>query len=574
MHLQRLVALRAGALAALLCAAIALELLSPQILRGFIDRARAGAGGRVLIGTAALFMLVALGGGGVTVVETYVAERLGWTATNRLRAGLALHLLRLDLSFHHAHTPGELIERLDGDVTALANFFSRFVVYVVGNVVLLAGVVLLPGREDARIGLETAVFAVAILVAMARLYGVARPVWAALDEANARFYGFLGERIGATEDIRSCGATAYTLLRLYEQLRALRPLQIKATFLGQLVWVAALNLSALATAGALALGTLLVDRHAATVGTVYLVFLHTDLLVRPIAQLQAQIQDLQQAGAAVGRIDDLFATRSRLPDPEGPGAPIPPGSLTVALDAVSFRYDADGVGESALCDVTLRLEQGAVLGLLGRTGSGKMTLARLLSRLGDPSAGTVRLGGTDLRAARLAEVRLRVGFVTQEVQLFAASVRDNLTFFDPHIPDTSLLGAIAELGLDEWYQRLPDGLDTLLGPGGMGMSAGEAQLFAFVRVTLRDPGLVILDEASAHLDPATERLVDHAVGRLLRGRTAIIIAHRLTTVERADRVVTLDAGRVVEDGPRAALTRDPASYYSRVLRAGLREVLQ
>jgi len=565
---------RAVALAALLCAAIALELLSPQILRGFIDRAQAGAGARVLIGTAALFMLVALGGGGVTVVETYVAESLGWTATNRLRADLALHLLRLDLSFHHAHTPGELIERLDGDVTALANFFSRFVVYVVGNVVLLAGVVLLLGREDARIGQETAVFAVAILVAMARLYGVARPVWAALDEANARFYGFLGERIGATEDIRSCGATAYTLLRLYEQLRALRPLQIKATFLGQLVWVAALNLSALATAGALALGTLLVDRHAATVGTVYLVFLYTDLLVRPIAQLQAQIQDLQQAGAAVGRIDDLFATRSRLPDPEGPGAPIPPGSLTVALDAVSFRYDADGVGESALCDVTLRLEQGAVLGLLGRTGSGKTTLARLLSRLGDPSAGTVRLGGTDLRAARLAEVRLRVGFVTQDVQLFAASVRDNLTFFDPHVPDTALLGAIAELGLDEWYRRLPDGLDTLLGPGGMGMSAGEAQLLAFVRVTLRDPGLVILDEASAHLDPATERLVDHAVGRLLRGRTAIIIAHRLTTVERADRVVTLDAGRVVEDGPRAALTRDPASYYSRVLRAGLQEVLQ
>ncbi len=529
---------------------------------------------RVLIGTAALFMFVALGGGGVTVVETYVAESLGWTATNRLRTDLALHLLRLDLSFHHAHTPGELIERLDGDVTALANFFSRFVVYVVGNVALLAGVVLLLGREDARIGLETAVFAVAILVAMARLYGVARPVWAALDEANARFYGFLGERIGATEDIRSCGATAYTLLRLYEQLRALRPLQIKATFLGQLVWVAALNLSALATAGALALGTLLVDRHAATAGTVYLVFLYTDLLVRPIAQLQAQIQDLQQAGAAVGRIDDLFATRSRLPDPEGPGAPIPSGPLAVALDAVSFRYDADGVGEPALCDVTLRLEQGAVLGLLGRSGSGKTTLVRLLSRLGDPSAGTVRLGGTDLRAARLAEVRRRVGFVTQDVQLFAASVRDNLTFFDPHIPDTALLGAIAELGLDEWYQRLPDGLDTLLGPGGMGMSAGEAQLLAFVRVTLRDPGLVILDEASAHLDPATERLVDHAIGRLLRGGAAVIIAHRLTTVERAGRIVTLDAGRIVEDGPRAALARDPASYYSRVLHAGLQEALQ
>ena len=560
---------RAVLLAALLCAAIGLELLAPQILRGFIDRARAGAGTRVLIGAAALFMLVALGGGLVTVVETYVAESLGWTATNCLRADLALHLLRLDLSFHHAHTPGELIERLDGDVTALANFFSRFVVYVVGNVALLAGVVVLLGREDPLIGLETAVFAVAILIAMTRLYAVARPVWAALDGANARFYGFLGERLGATEDIRSCGATAYTLLRLYEQLRALRPLQLRATFLGQVVWVAALNLSALATAGALALGTLQVDRHAATVGTVYLVFLYTDLLVRPIAQLQAQIQNLQQAGAAVGRVDELFATRSRLLD--GPGAPIPPGPPAVELDAVSFRY---GEGEPALRDITLRLEPGTVLGLLGRTGSGKTTLGRLLPRLGDPSEGTVRLGGTDLRAARLDEVRRRVGFVTQDVRIFAASVRDNLTFFDLHIPDAALLGAIGALGLAEWYGRLPDGLDTPLGPGGVGLSAGEAQLLAFVRVTLRDPGVVILDEATAHLDPATERLVDRAVGRLLEGRTAVIIAHRLATVERAGRIVALDAGRVVEDGPRAVLARDPASYYSRALRAGLQEVLQ
>jgi len=561
---------RAVVLAALLCAAIALELLSPQLLRGFIDGARAGAGEGILIGTAALFIVVALGGGIVTVVETYVAESLGWTATNCLRSDLALHLLRLDLSFHHAHTPGELIERLDGDVTALANFFSRFVVYVVGNVVLLAGVVALLWREDAGIGLETALFAVAILVAMTRLYALARPVWAALDGANALFYGFLGERLVATEDIRSCGAVAYTLLRLSGCLRALLPLQLKATLLGQLVWVAALNLSALATAGALAIGTLLVDHHAATVGTVYLVFQYTDLLVRPIAQLQAQIQDLQQAGAAIGRIEDLFSTRSRLID--GPGTPIPPGPLAIELDGVSFRYDEDEPAP-VLRDITLRLEPGAILGVLGRTGSGKTTFGRLLLRLGDPSVGTVRLGGTDPRAARLDEVRRRVGLVTQEVQLFAASVRDNLTFFDQDIADEALLAAIAELGLGEWYGRLPDGLNTPLGPGGMGLSGGEAQLLAFVRVLLRDPGLVVLDEASSRLDPATERLVDRAIARVLHGRTGVIIAHRLATVERADTIAVLDAGRVVEFGPRVALARDPDSSYYRLLHAEQQEIL-
>ncbi len=242
------------------------------------------------------------------------------------------------------------------------------------------------------------------------------------------------------------------------------------------------------------------------------------------------------------------------------------------MDGVSFRYDGDE-STPVLRDVTLRLEPGAILGVLGRTGSGKTTLGRLLLRLGDPSVGTARLGGTDPRAARLDEVRRRVGLVTQEVQLFAASVRDNLTFFNRVVADEALLAAIAELGLGEWYGRLPDGLDTPLGPGGVGLSGGEAQLLAFVRVLLRDPGLVVLDEASSRLDPATERLVDRAIARMLRGRTGVIIAHRLATVERADTIAVLDAGRVVEFGPRGDLARDPDSSYYRLLHAEHREIL-
>jgi ATP-binding cassette subfamily B protein len=266
------------------------------------------------------------------------------------------------------------------------------------------------------------------------------------------------------------------------------------------------------------------------------------------------------------RIEELLCIRGVVVD--GPGAPLPDGALAVEFRAVSFAY---GAAEPVLHDISFQLASGEVLGLLGRTGSGKSTIARLVTRLYDPTGGAVLLGGVDLRAARVADVRARVGLVTQDIQLFHARVRDNLTFFDRDVPDERILAALGDLGLWEWYRRLPDGLDTKLASGGGGLSAGEAQLMAFTRVFLRAPQLVILDEASSRLDPATERLVDRAVERLLAGRTGIIIAHRLSSVEKADRILVLDDGRIAEEGPRALLAADPTTRFSRLLQSGLRE---
>jgi ATP-binding cassette subfamily B protein len=592
---------RVALLGLLLLGSIGLELANPQILKRFIDTAVAAGAAEALLAGALLFLGVALAGQLVSVAETYVAENVGLTATNRLRADLALHCLRLDPSFHNAHSPGVLIERVDGDVATLGNFFARFVIHMLGNAILLIGVLVLLFRIDWRVGLTLTVFTLVALTVMNSLRNLAVPQWATARQASAELFGFLEERLAGTEDIRSSGATAYAMRRLYERGRNLLRQQRKAGLLAVTTGSTTILFLTTGTAVALAIGAYLFNAHVITIGTVYLIFSYTELLRRPIDQITRQMQDLQQATASMGRIQNLLQLRSVVED--GAGAPLPPGAPSVAFEHVTFGYDdrrptdngrrttnngpfvsavpelAEGQGRQrttddlVLNDISFDLAPGEVLGVLGRTGSGKTTLIRLLFRLYDPICGSIRLNGMNLRDGQLADVRRRVGMVTQDIQLFHASVRDNLAFFDRSIPDARIVLALEELGLLEWYRELPEGLNTRLAPGGSGLSAGEAQLLAFGRVFLKDPGLVILDEASSRLDPATERRLESAVDRLLDGRTGIIIAHRLATIQRADAILILEDGRVREYGARAALASIPDSRFSHLLRTGMEEVL-
>jgi ATP-binding cassette subfamily B protein len=306
-----------------------------------------------------------------------------------------------------------------------------------------------------------------------------------------------------------------------------------------------------------------------TLGTAYLVLHYTNLLSRPVRELTRQVESLQNIGATVERMDELFAVKSAIPD--GAGAPIPTGEpLSLEFQNVSFSYTE---GKPVLNDVSFFLPAGRILGLLGRTGGGKTTIARLLFRLYDPSEGSIRLGGVDISEARIAELRQRVAYVTQDVQLFQASVRDNITFFNRDISDARILEVIEALGLMDWYRTLPSGLDTRLQSGGRSLSAGEAQLLALTRVFLRNPGLVIMDEASSRLDPATERLVERALDRLLASRTAVIIAHRLGTVHRSDDILIIDNGENAEHGDRLELLARPTSRFHRLHQTGLEELL-
>jgi ATP-binding cassette subfamily B protein len=320
---------------------------------------------------------------------------------------------------------------------------------------------------------------------------------------------------------------------------------------------------------------------------------------------------LQEAGAGIARIRELLAIRSKIddvsPDRETGTPAVWAGALALSFQDVTFGYDdalskSNGGSHTAtqekdphtqrksqeaeeipsdtkeivLHDISFELRPGTVLGLLGRTGSGKTTLTRLIFRLYDPDQGGVYLGHDggpliDVRQVPLQYLRRRVGMVTQNIQLFNATVRDNLTFFDRTIPDGRILQVLRDLGLGTWYDSLSEGLDTELESGGGGLSAGEAQLLAFTRIFLQDPGLVILDEASSRLDPATENLIERAVDTLVKDRTAIVIAHRLGTVQRADEILILEQGHISEYGERAALAGDPTSRFYSLLQTGMME---
>ena len=559
-------------LAALLLGSIVLQLVNPQVLRRYLDAVQhAGAAGQ-LLGIGLLFIAVALVQQALSLAATYFSERLAWLATNDLRADLAAHCLRLDMGFHKRRTPGELIERIDGDVTAMANFFSQFVVQIVGNLLFVLGVLVALWLADWRAGLALSVFAVVILGVMLLLRAIAVPYWRAARQASADLFGFLEERLGGTEDIRSNGAVAYVMRRLYERTRERTRAVRQARFLGGIGWAVPIPLMALGTMLSFVLAGYLFHQGILGIGAAFLIYYYTRLMFDPINAISFQIDDFQQASAGIARVQELLTTTDALRD--GDGAPFPHGALAVEFRDVSFGYGED---EMVLHDISFQLQPGRVLGLLGRTGSGKTTVARLLTRLYDPAAGAVLLGGRGaLRAlsdARRYEVRERVGLVTQDVQLFRGTVRENLTFFAEDTDDARLLAALQALGLADWLGRLPDGLDTMLEAGGSNLSAGEAQLLAFTRAFLRDPGVVVLDEASSRLDPLTERLIERAVDRLLEGRTGIIIAHRLGTVERADDVMILEGGRVLEAGERTCLAADPRSRYAQLLQSGLTEVL-
>lgn len=505
--------------------------------------------------TRALVWLLALCVVGAAMVDT--AGKVAWVgcsdrAEGVLREDLLRAALSQPLSALSEQAVGEVLDRIDDDTHEVGNLvrwqiwmlaraiFSAVPMWIVAGLTWWPAFVLFP------------VLAAVTWVAIRSLLGEISRRKVVEEMAWTDHAAVLEEGIAGRDDLRTSLGQAHVLRRVarlsadvHEKFRAVVLVE------NRLVRRAGVLLHGLLAAIAVA-GVALTAGGSLSVAQVVTLFLVTSTFVGQIAMAANHLPDLQAGLGAVIRLRQMLAVP---PEPEG-GRALPEGALDLELRGLDFAY---AEGAFALQDIHLRVPAGETIALVGRTGSGKSTLAALVSRAMEPPRGTVFLGGADVRDLDLQVLRRAVGVVTQRTEILAGTLAENIALF-ADLPRARVEAAVVELGLDGWVAGLPDGLDTLLGPGGTSLSAGEEQLVAFARLLVRDVRVVVLDEATARMDPLTELRVVAAADRLLTGRTGILVAHRLSTIERAPLVAVLDRGRVVQAGTRAELAAVPGRF--------------
>ncbi|SDX57060.1 ABC transporter ATP-binding protein [Paenibacillus sp. PDC88] len=545
-----------------------LQLLNPQIVQRFIDTAAGGGLLETLFQLAGIYLVVAVINQLITVAVSYFGNDVSWRSTNQLRGDLLKHCLRLDMKFHNVRTPGEMIERVDGDVTAISNFFAMFIVQVIGSFVLLAGILGFMFTINVPIALVMTAFTLISILFMVVIRNLGVRSSKEEREVSASLFGLIEERIAGIEDVQANGHVPYVMNRFHRLMRSVFIKGRRAWMLRVIPWNTTVILFALAVTAVLLIGVHYYMSGAITLGTLYLIYQYTQMLNEPIEILGDQIQEFQKAKSGMLRSRELLSLRSEIT--EGEEGELPAGPLGLEFEHVHFSYNVD---KPILTDIHFKLKPGELLGIIGRTGSGKSSLSRTLLRLYNINSGVIRVGGVDVTKLSLPALYKRIGMVTQDVQLFDGTLRENLTLFNQEISDDEILRKTEQLGLSRWIEAQPNGLDTHLSTGGTSLSAGEAQLFALTRVFLTKPSLVILDEPSSRLDAATEAMLQSAVDQMMKECTGIMIAHRLATLNQVDKIMVLGDGKILEFGERDELARNPASHYARLLVTGREEEL-
>jgi ATP-binding cassette subfamily B protein len=494
---------------------------------------------------------------GLQGIQTFNVQAVGQRLTARIRDDLFAHAMALSLRFHDRTPVGKLLTRLTSDVDALAEVFGSGAVGVLADLVTLLVIAVTMISIEWRLGLLLLVSQVPVVLGILWLQGRFRKANYRVREELSQLNADLQENLQGLEVVQMFRREATNSARFSQVTAAYRE-AVNGTILFDsaisafIEWVA---LSAVAVV--LALGGWMVLGSAMGLGTLTTFILYSQRLFDPLRQLAERFTQIQGGLTAVERIGELLEQPieiADLPASERSAAAIQSGSKRasageVIFDNVSFAYRED---DPILSDLSFRIAPGEHVALVGPTGSGKTTVIRLLCRLYEPQRGRILLDGVDIRQLPIPTLRQRLGVVLQDTFLFSGNVADNLRL-DAPISSEALHQICTELGLEPLLRRLPDGLATELRERGGNLSSGERQLLSVARVAIRDPSVLVMDEATAFMDPSTEATLQRDLSRLLQQRTAIVIAHRLATVEAADRILVLRKGHLIEQGSHSEL---------------------
>jgi ABC-type multidrug transport system fused ATPase/permease subunit len=495
-----------------------------------------------------------------SMAQTYLVGWVGQRALQDLRMRLMEHLQRLSIGFYSRNRAGVIISRMSNDVEALDQLVEDGMATLFQSGLTLIGVVVILLVLDWKLALLTFI-ALPILAVGGLLFRIASAdAYRLTREKIAAITGYLQETLSGIRVVRAFGQEPRHVARFHELNDENRAANMTTVNLNAAYFPSVEFLSSLVTIEILIIGGIeAITGHTST-GVVFAFIAALNNFFDPIQQLSQLYTTYQSGMAALDKIFDLLDEQPDIVDAPD-ASELPPIHGELALEDVSFRYGASKDAGYALRDIDLVVPPGQTVALVGETGAGKSTLAKLVARFYDPTEGRVLVDGHDLRDVTMHSLRSQMGIVPQEGFLFSGTIRENIAFGRPSASDEEIAAAARAVGAADFIAALEHGYDTQVGERGVKLSAGQRQLLAFARALVADPRILVLDEATSNVDVHTETLIEDGLRRLLAGRTAIVIAHRLSTIQRAARIIVLEHGQVVEQGSHEELLEAQGRYW-------------
>lgn len=504
----------------------------------------------------ALYAVVHLTVWALSYVETFGTGWVGQRVILDLRNYLFAHLQSLSLQYYSEQKAGWIISRLTNDIENFNNLMNDGVQNLVRNGLMLVGVLLAMFIVDWRLALATMAVIPVMAVATAIYRKKSMRAFRRARQAIAEVAAYLQENVSGMRVVQAFTRENHALEGFDGRNMTYRRANQRTTTLSAVYFPGVEFLAAVGLAIVLLYGGYLVTQGQTTIGSMVIFVSLINMAFQPIQQLSQLYSDLQSVIASLEKVFSVIDT-----EPDRADAPdakeVTSVSGDVEFDGVDFGYTG---GDDILSGVDFRIRPGETLAIVGETGAGKSTIVKLLSRFYDPTGGAVRVDGEDLRNVRGSSLRRHMGVVLQDTFLFTGTIEENIRYGRPGATREEIEAAARAVGADEFIERFPKGYDTEVGERGGGLSVGERQLVSFARALLAEPSILVLDEATSSVDLATEHRIEKALEKLLEGRTSIVIAHRLSTVRRADRILVLSNGGIVEQGSHDELLSRPSAY--------------